>query len=375
MYNKRKGTKMSEHKKKIRDIIGKWCIKTSIFLNAVLNIGSTTPAEPLPKDDKSKETTKEYITESSNTFFNLTNLDEAPVDILDMEKLTQKLIEQKITLSDILASGVISKEDLTKFPYTQEDLKQMRGSKLMEDLKIRLKKNAKIKSQKLCTKYVREAWRDVTNQNKKNYCLGVYSQEHITCEDLWCATTRGYAKDWIDAVKKNSLSLIYLGNFKKEDFNLQESPGFICVVPGIGNEPGHTFFCKDGIQYSDFVNDADWIFKNMNGQKYKDEIHIFISADTPAPKKLVETMLKNKAKTSKTAKEFCQDYKIYYKDFLNIIVPIDYSDYKDPYRRIAEAREKINNKEETEAPKEKITASQSNTSKKSIIKANQQYHT
>lgn len=377
MYDIREGKKMSEKKKKIKDVIGSWCIKAGIFFNAVLNIGSTTPTEILPKDDKSKDTAKEYVTENSNTFFNITNLDEAPVDMLDMDKLTQNLINQKITLSDIITSGVISRDEITKFHYTQEDLNQMSGSKLMEELQTQLENNAERRSQELCTKYVREAWRDVTNQNQKNYCLGVYSEEFVAREDLWCSTERGYAKDWIDAVKKNSSSLVYLGNFKNTDFDLHKSPGFVCVVPGEGDEPGHTFFCKEGKQYSDFVNEADWILDNMNGKKYKNEIHVFISADTPAPEKLVKAMLENKARQSETAKELCQEYKLPHKDFLNIITPFDYSEItKDPYKRIAEARKKINNMENTSQNKDKITVEKGTAPQKNInmVAANRQHH-
>ena len=250
---------MSQNKKKFKDIIGRWCIKAGIFFNTILAAGSSMPAEMVIKDVKSKNDDKEQVTANTKKSFDFTSLDEAPVEMLDMDKLTQNLIEQKITMSDILASGVVSKEEITKFHYTQEELNQMGGSQLMNELQILLKKKAKQRSQEQCTKYVREAWRDITNKNQKKYCLGVFSDEYVEREDLWCSTSRGYAKDWVDAVKENSSSLVYLGNFKNTDFDLQQSPGFVCVVPGVGNEPGHTFLCKDGVQYSDFVNDADWI--------------------------------------------------------------------------------------------------------------------
>lgn len=171
--------------------------------------------------------------------------------------------------------------------------------------------------------------------------------------------------------------MVYLGNFKNTDFDLHKSPGFVCVVPGEGDEPGHTFFCKEGIQYSDFVNEADWILDNMNGKKYKNEIHVFISADTPAPEKLVKAMLENKARQSETAKELCQEYKIPHKDFLNIITPFDYSEItKDPYKRIAEARKKINNMENTSQNKDKITVEKVTAPQKNInmVAANRQHH-
>ena len=335
---------MVENKKKIKDVIGAWFIKASIVLNTVMNIGASKPAEPFPEKNDPKDETKDYVIENNNNMFlGVVNLDDAPVDMLDIDVLAQNLVDQRITLSDVIASGAISKEELTEFHYTQEDLKQMNGSQLMNELQTKLEKKAKRGSQGLCTKYVREAWRDVTNKNKEKYCLGIYSEEQVLYEDLWCTTSRGFAKDWISAVKENSSSLIYLGDFKNTEFDLQESPGFICVVPGVGNEPGHTFFCKDGVQYSDFVNETDWILDNMNGRKYQNEIHLFVSADTPAPYMLVKAMLEKEAEQIKTAKDLCCKYGVDHKDLLAEKMPFGYFEFRDPYERIVAVRERMHN--------------------------------
>ena len=347
-------SKIKEKLKKIKNATASFFVKASIPLSIFLNIGASnasteTSSEQYEKKDFAKEiivTNKPKISENKTI-----NLSDIPSACLDTEKLTEYLVNKGFTLADVIGSGTISRNDFSEFNYSNEDLIQMSGSNLMNDLKLRLEKKAKPKSTGSCTKYVREAWRDVTSKEAGNF-VGINQDDVISCEDIWCFTQRGYAKDWPEAIEQNSKLLIPLGKAQKDgngniDFGfLEQSPGFICVVPGVGSEPGHTFYGENGNQTSDFRSNTDWIISKMNNGEYEKRIEVFAAADSPAPNKIVAEMLDRMIHECESAKELCSKVGENFEEFLDITKIAQsgaYWNINNPTFKIAELRTRIKN--------------------------------
>lgn len=308
-----------------------------VSANVIFGLGAASPqaeAAEAKKEVKVKNVTVDNKTkiDKKGKTFSFAEIIDFSADVLDEEKLADYLCSKKITMADLLASGMISKNELEEFKYSKDDVAQMNESSLMDGAIKNLLKNAKSKSTEMCAQSVRKAWFYATSKEKnglKNKINGVFNLsknlKNVEPENIWCMTERGYATDWIDAVRENSRLLLPIGVAKTNgggniDFSaLDEAKGLICVAPGKNDEPGHAFVLNDKKQYSDFCNDWDWICKKM-GRDYKNEVRCFVPADARAPKSLVLEMVKEVKhlynEQGLSVRELCENFGVKPNNFL-----------------------------------------------------------